>query len=230
MLNPLNASKSPLSSRIALPVALMLAGVFGLGVATVPTTAILQQSTAPASPGPVSHPTEDAARQMLASASLDPDMELVETAQSSEDLISFCSKHVTEKRSFVVFKRGTCVVINEPCEDPKAEALRILSRCKQPDAKFLTEPTAEGDMIVTFKEPIFQRFNPEEVSRILPWLKKSAAALLTPVESVEAGDGWVPPDQARFGLLARRRMLEDVADAVPVKIIRAKQRAIAAVN
>ncbi len=35
MLNPLNASKSPLSSRIALPVALMLAGIFGLIPATL---------------------------------------------------------------------------------------------------------------------------------------------------------------------------------------------------
>lgn len=225
MLNPLNASKSPLSSRIALPVALMLAGIFGLGVATVPTTAILQQPPAPAPVVPVSHASDETTEPALASASLDE--ELQTSPQSSEDLITFCSKHVTEKRSFVLFKRGTCVVINEPCEDPKAEALRILSRCRQPDAKFLTEPTAEGDMIVTFKEPIFHRFNPEEVGRFLPWLKKSAAALLTPAESVQAGEGWVPPDQARFGLLARRRMLEDAADAVPVKIIRAKQRAIA---
>lgn len=225
MLNPLNASKSPLSSRIALPVALMLAGVFGLGVATVPTTAILQQSA----PVPAPHATEEPpTQQSLTSVPMDPDLDSVEVARNSEDLISFCSKHVTEKRSFVVFKRGTCVVINEPCQDPKSEALRVLARCKQPDAKFLTEPTAEGDMIVTFKEPLFQRFSPEEVTRIQPWLEKSAAALLTPAESVQAGEGWTPPDQARFGLLARRRMLEDAADAVPVKIIRAKQRAIAA--
>lgn len=225
MLNPLNASKSPLSSRIALPIALMLAGVFGLGVATVPTTAILHQA-APGSP-PAPNAVEDAPAQILTSAPMDPDLDSVEVARTSEDLISFCSKHVTEKRSFVVFKRGTCVVINEPCQDPKAEAQRILSRCKQPDAKFLTEPTAEGDMIVTFKEPLFLRFSPDEMTRIQPWLKKSAAALLTPAESVQAGEGWTPPDQARFGLLARRRMLEDAADAVPVKIIRAKQRAIA---
>lgn len=226
MLNPLNASKSPLSSRIALPVALMLAGVFGLGVATVPTTAILQ-NPAPA-PASAVDPEASASLPMLASLSADPSTEEVEAGHSPEDLITFCSKHVTEKRSFVVFKRGTCAVINEPCEDPKAEALRMLTRCKQADARFLTEPTSEGDMIVTFKEPLFQRFSPDEVTRIQPWLKKSAAALLTPAESVEAGEGWTPPDQARFGLLARRRMLEDAADAVPVKIVRAKQRAIAA--
>lgn len=224
MLNPLNASKSPLSSRIALPIALMLAGIFGLGVATVPTTAILQNP----SPAPAPAPETNSSQPVLASQPADSGTQEVEPVHSSEDLISFCSKHVTEKRSFVVFKRGTCAVINEPCEDPKAEAQRILARCKQPDARFLTEPTAEGDMIVTFKEPLFQRFSPDEMTQMQSWLKKSAAALLTPAESVQAGEGWMPPDQARFGLLARRRMLEDAADAVPVKIIRAKQRSIAA--
>jgi hypothetical protein len=224
MLNPLNASKSPLSSRIALPIALMLAGIFGLGVATVPTTAILQNPSPAAAPGLETNSSQS----VLASQPADSGTQEVEPVHSSEDLISFCSKHVTEKRSFVVFKRGTCAVINEPCEDPKAEAQRILARCKQPDARFLTEPTAEGDMIVTLKEPLFQRFSPDEMTQMQSWLKKSAAALLTPAESVQAGEGWTPPDQARFGLLARRRMLEDAADAVPVKIIRAKQRAIAA--
>jgi len=224
MLNPLNASKTPLSSRIALPIALMHAGIFGLGVATVPTTAILQNP----SPAPAPIPETNTSQPVLASLPAAADTEEVEPVHSSEDLIGFCSKHVTEKRSFVVFKRGTCAVINEPCEDPKAEAQRILARCKQADARFLTEPTAEGDMIVTFKEPLFQRFSPNEMTQIQSWLKKSAAALLTPAESVQAGEGWMPPDQARFGLLARRRMLEDAADAVPVKIIRAKQRSIAA--
>ncbi len=226
MLNPLNASKSPLSSRIALPVALMLAGVFGLGVATVPTQVISQENASKATLTEVSTNAPPARDE--SSVLVDPDQDTLAVARSSEDLITFCSKHITEKRSFVVFKRGTCVVITEPCEDPKTEALRVLARCKQPDAKFLTEPTAEGDMIVTFKEPLFLRFSPDEIARIQPWLKKSAAALLTPAESVQAGEGWMPPDQARFGLFARRRMLEDAADAVPVKIIRAKQRAIAA--
>jgi hypothetical protein len=41
---------------------------------------------------------------------------------------------------------------------------------------------------------------------------------------VAAGKGWSPPKNARFGLLARRRLLEDAANPVPVRIIRAKGR------
>lgn len=226
MLNPLNASKSPLSSRIALPVALMLAGIFGLGVATVHPSWLLGKS-APA-PVPESEAAREVGAPVLAAADL-PEQEVAGVpAPATEDLVGFCSRHVTEKRSFVVFKRGTCVVINEPCADPKAEALRILGRCKQPDARFLTEPTTEGNMIVTFKEPVFLRFSPVEMAKMQPWLEKSAPALLTPSECVTAGDGWTPPNNARYGLLARRRMLEDASNAVPVKIVRAKQRSIAA--
>ena len=57
-------------------------------------------------------------------------------AAPADDLVSFCSKHVTEKRSFVVFKRGTCVVINEPCADPMTEAHNILATCKDAECPF----------------------------------------------------------------------------------------------
>jgi hypothetical protein len=45
---------------------------------------------------------------------------------------------------------------------------------------------------------------------------------------VAAVDGWSPHQNAKVGLLARRRMLEDASQPVPVKIIRAKNRATAA--
>ena len=141
--------------------------------------------------------------------------------------MAFCARHVTDKRSFVIFKRGTCVVINEPCEDPVAEGLRILSRSKDPNGRFVTEPTTEGDMSVAFKEPVFHRFTPQEMEKIQPWLAKSASTLLSPAETVTAGEGWLPPASARVGLLARRRLLEDAAQAVPVKVVRARERGIA---
>lgn len=220
MLNPTNASKSPLSSRVALPVALMLAGIFGLGISVLQPTAISKTPDQPAEPTPM---------PVLAATEKAPmPAQIAEPAQAPVDLVTFCSKHVTEKRSFVVFKRGTCVVITEPCQDPMAEARRILKGCKDPDARFLTETSKEGDLIVAFKDPVFHRFSHKDLAKIQPWLKQSAPALLTPAETVAAGDGWMPPENAQVGLLARRRMLEDAANAVPVKIIRAKERALAA--
>lgn len=216
MLNPISASKTPLSSRVAMPIALLMAGVFGLGIAMIQPTSIFKKSTAVTASAPVEeeNPTP--------SPPADPPV------PTANELVSFCSRHVTEKRSFVVFKRGTCVVINEPCKDPMKEARKILAQCTDAEAKFLTEVTNEGDMIVAFKDPVFHRFSKKELEKLSPALARTASILLTPAESVAAGDGWIPPSNARIGLLARRRMLEDAANAVPVKVIRAKERSVAA--
>ena len=222
MLNPNHDSKSPLSSRVALPVALMLAGIFGLGIAMVQPVAVSKTSTSGSA-----HAVDVAAAHTANPAQTAPKRE-DQPLSNGQELVSFCSRHVTEKRSFVVFKRGTCVVINEPCEDPVAEANLILANCTDPDARFLTETSSEGDLIVAFKQPVFHRFSKSDMTKLQPWLQESARALLTPSESVAAGEGWSPPQDAGIGLLARRRMLEDAANAVPVKVIRAKERALAA--
>jgi hypothetical protein len=91
-----------------------------------------------------------------------------------------------------------------------------------------SEPTAEGDLIVIFQEPVFQRFGAAELKQAGTWSAARFAALLSPTEAVTAADGWVPPETARLGLLARRRMLENAADAMPVKVVRAKQRTLVA--
>lgn len=223
MFNPLDASKSPLSSRVALPIALMMAGVFGLGIALIQPTPIAKSNP----PAP-DEPAGGNPRSGEILAAKRETGELTDPASGNDDLVSFCSRHVTAKRSFVVFKRGTCVVINEPCKNPMAEALRILEKCKDPEARFLTEPTSDGELIVAFKDPVFHRFSHNELKQLQPWLRQTASALLTPQESVAAGDGWVPPDHAKIGLLARRRLIEDATQAVPVRIIRAKQRELVA--
>lgn len=222
MLNPNHDSKSPLSSRVALPVALMLAGIFGLGIAMVQPVNVSKTSTAASDQMPQAAATSSAATAASAPKSEDQPL------SNGQELVAFCSRHVTANRSFVIFKRGTCVVVNEPCEDPVATAHLILANCKDPEARFLTETSSDGDLIVAFKEPVFQRFSKSDMTKMQPWLKESARALLTADESVSAGEGWSPPEDAGVGLLARRRMLEDAANAVPVKVIRAKERALAA--
>lgn len=215
MLNPKEASKSPFSSRLALGAALLLAGSFGLAVAImVPSQPVSEKESvgtmmAPA-PGEVPEKGDHA---------LDA---------STDQLIEFCKQHVTTERTFVVFSRGTCVVVNEPSKDPLEDAQKKLAACNDPGTPFIPEPTIEGDLIVSFKEPVFQRFSARELKNLLPGLEKIAPALLSPAESVAAGRDWTPPDQAKVGLLARRRMLEDASNAVAIRIIRAKNRDTAA--
>lgn len=202
----------PWSSRLALGVALLIAGSFGVAVAVlVPRQAAT--AVKPSSPG---RPIGMAGKHETA------------PAPSTEELVKFCASHVTGQRSFVVFSRGTCVVVNEPSKDPLADARKLLAACADPNTPFIPEPTSDGDLIVSFKEPVFQRFTRSELVKLAPWLDSIAPALLSPAESVAAGKGWTPPDQAKAGLLARRRMLEDASDAVPVRIVRAKDRETAA--
>jgi hypothetical protein len=217
MINPRNASQTPLSSRIALMTGLLLAGAFGLVATIVLPVANFKKSG-----------SRTASIQGNREAATPVKVESVvgiTPSPSSEDLVKFCSENVTEKRSFVIFQRGSCVIIDEPCQNPMADARKKLAACAESDARFISEPTSEGDLIVTFKEPVFQRFNPEDLKRLAAWVDQSAAALLTPAEAVAAGDQWSPHPNARFGLLARRRLLEDSANPVPVRIIRAKNRA-----
>ena len=141
MLNPSNDSRSPLSSRIALPVALLLAGVFGLAVAWVQPSFTLSKKGA----APIAHRVSE----NPGTTSNQPSGTM--PATGGEDLIAFCSRHVTATRSFVVFKHGTCVVINEPCDEPMTKAKEVLARCTDPSAAFLTEPTTDGDARIAWE-------------------------------------------------------------------------------
>lgn len=211
MLNPKEVSKSPLSSRLALGFALLMAGSFGVTVAIlVPRHQTLPSTTKLA-------PREATGSIKVAKAEAAP-------APLTEDLIKFCATNVTGSRTFVVFKRGTCVMVNEPCDDPLGAARKTLAACADPNTPFIPEPTAEGDLIVSFKEPVFQRFTRSELAALAPTIERLAPALLSPAESAAMGGNFTPPDVAKAGLLARRRMLEDASNAVAVKIVRAKNR------
>ncbi len=143
---------------------------------------------------------------------------------ATEELAQFCSKHVNALRSFVFFRRGTCVVINEPCADPLAEARKMLENCAQVDARFVSEYTSDGDIVVAFTEPVFHRFTHDQLDHLSPWLDQITPDLLTPAETA-ATEGSSPLSaHAKAGLLARRHMLEDAFDVMPVGIVRAKNR------
>jgi hypothetical protein len=218
MLNPKDASKSPLSSRIALPVALILSGVFGIMISLAPPPEGFQHSAKSES----ALPEPESGLPEPGDSDVEPAVE-VPVLPSMAELVDFCAGHVTETRSFVIFRRGSVVLVDEPAEDPVAEARHKLVRCAEPDARFLSEPTKEGDLIITFKEPVFHRFSRDELAALEPWLEKATPMLLSPGETVAAGDEWTPHPNARVGLLARRRMFEDATEAVPVKVVRARQ-------
>jgi hypothetical protein len=223
MVHPQTTSNSPLSSRIALPTALIMSALFGIGIAFVPLPqgGHAENREIPAKSG--------SGAASLAGKSITPVIPSPSEARAkpdesgSQELVDFCAQNVTMSRSFVVFSRGTCVVIEEPCDDPLAAAREKLKKCAIPNAQFVAERVDDGDLIIAFEQPVFHRFTRSKIETIEPWLNQSAQALLTPEESVGIRGNWQADLSAKAGLLARRWLLEDASSLKPLRIIRARQ-------
>lgn len=222
MVHPQATSCSPLSSRIALPTALILSALFGIGIAFVPLPQGGQATNREI-------PAKSSTGASLADESITPAIPRPSEARAkpdesgSQELVDFCAQNVTMNRSFVVFSRGTCVVIEEPCDDPLAAAREKLKKCAIPNAQFVAERVDDGDLIIAFEQPVFHRFTRSKIAMIEPWLNQSAQALLTPEESVGIQGSWQADLSAKVGLLARRWLLEDASSLKPLRIIRARQ-------
>jgi hypothetical protein len=141
-------------------------------------------------------------------------------------VISFCARHTTSERGFVVFRNGTCVIIRDLATEPVAQARRLLKEAATPDAKFLSERTAEGDLIATFTGPVFHWIPSDQLSATTVWANGNLDALFSENERKMAKENWMPPQEARLGLVARHRLLEDGNASEVVKIILPKPASI----
>ncbi len=137
-----------------------------------------------------------------------------------EKITNFCISHTTATRGFVVFRNGTCVLVDEPSEDPVKEARTVLAKCAESEARFLSERTAEGDLVVTFKGSAFHWIPGGDIGSLEEWSLANLGTLLSDNERKVAAPGWIPPANARLGLVSRKRLLEDAASSEVVKILR----------
>lgn len=193
------------SSRVAGAIALVLAASVGLAVALLVPERRPQDSTPPVE---------------SALVRIDEEGRMPET--DSRRLVDFYSRHLTSQRSFVIFRNGSVVLIAEPCDDPLGKAREILDRCAEPDARFLTEQTGEGDLIVTFREAVLHWTPRAELEPLQKWASKNLGGLLSDAERASMRQDWMPPADARVGLVARKRMLEDARESKVLKVLRAK--------
>ena len=135
--------------------------------------------------------------------------------------VDFCSRHVTLDRSFVVFANGTCVIVNEPADDPIGTALEALNKCGGPEARFITREIEAESYMVTYSEPIFHCLFADEVAQLAPVVEANFSSFLTPAERLVQAEGWEPPFDAKLGLLTRSFLNADVRDRKVAKVIRA---------
>lgn len=135
-------------------------------------------------------------------------------------VIGFCAGHTTDKRGFVVFNEGTVVLVQEPAEDPVAQAMETLRRCAKPDAVFVTEQTTTSDLVVTFTQPVFQWIPSRQRETLANWAGRNLNSLFTQEELAKKAPDWTPAPDARVGLLSRKRLLADAKEAKVVKVVR----------
>jgi len=139
-----------------------------------------------------------------------------------ERCIEFCAQHVTNGRSFVVFSKGTCVIVDEPDSQPIVTAIHTLEDCSGPNARFIAREIEDGHHLVTYRRPVFHCLFSEEIESQRPAIESSYLRYLTPAEKKSMPPEFDPPFHAKLGLVARARLNQDAADPVVVKVIRPK--------
>ncbi len=136
-------------------------------------------------------------------------------------LIEVLSGSVTQERSFVIFESGTIVVLAEPCEDPKAEACRVLvNTAKSP--KFSME-RIEGAYGVSFTGNVFTRLEERAVKKAREGILNQWKNFLDEEEEERIQELSEEPDfLTKVGLVARSFMLRDAEGLKVAKILKAK--------
>ncbi|MDQ8191685.1 hypothetical protein [Roseibacillus persicicus] len=140
---------------------------------------------------------------------------------SDSRLAEFCSKNVKDNRAFVLFKYGTCVVIEGKKDTAtiKNEALRILSKTATPDARFVCTPVEDNNLIVSYTEPVFHLRFGEDMNNNREQIESDFRRFLTESELADITPSWEPPFHAKVGLRSRARLLKDAQNPVISHII-----------
>lgn len=149
--------------------------------------------------------------------------EVPDSERFAEEAVKFCADEIKANRSFVVFRHGTCVLVPEPTDDPLAVALVTLREASDPGAIFATAIGADGSVMVTYRQKLFQRFTGERAERLRDWLEIHHGRLITDGERAAKSEDWKVPEATRIGLLGRWCLLRDAEEKKPVRIIRASQ-------
>jgi hypothetical protein len=144
------------------------------------------------------------------------------TGVALDRLITFCVQHVTPERCFVIFKNGTCVIVEEPAPDPITAAKEILAKTSGVTARFLTRRIEEGHLMVTYREPVFHCLFRDEITQLTPHLEDQFRSHLSPSERKSMPPNWTPPADAQLGLLTRTSLNKDASALQIAKVVRSR--------
>ena len=139
------------------------------------------------------------------------------TAERSE-LNAFWASVLKDGQKFLLFEKGTCVLVDGYSPDAIKDAVTALDMVARPDAHFHTEPLEDGSFLVSHGENVFSYIPAEHAASQKDLLELCARELLTAEEKQAAPATWNPSLDARLGLMARRFMNEDAAEPTVAQI------------
>lgn len=144
--------------------------------------------------------------------------------------IAFCADEVRLDRTLVIFSHGTCVLVHEPSENPLVEACAVLAAAAKPGAVFATATGADGAVMVTYRERVFQRFGKEDTGVVLTSLGDRYPELMTDGERAARDTAQLMPDAVKLGFVGRWCLLQDAAEKKPLRIVRERRNHTTAVR
>lgn len=128
---------------------------------------------------------------------------------------------VSDEHSVAIFENGTCVVVNEPVENSEEVALNVLLIAADPNADFEIEHLPNSNYKVVFSPSVFAWIEAKHVASYKNTILEKAIEGLSEKEVNEL-NGRKLPLEARIGILARSRLLEDSNVSNVVEVVRMK--------
>jgi hypothetical protein len=125
-----------------------------------------------------------------------------------------------KKKSFAVFKNGTCVVISDSAVDQEKLAKEILNKVYNYHPDFNPQTMDDGNYMISYSQPAYSVVFKEEFEKNRDYIEQNhldglvrAEVLLNSNHEANKFD-----DIGKIGLFARARMFLDAQDPVVVEI------------
>jgi len=140
------------------------------------------------------------------------------------DLIDLLVKDVSPTRSFALFENGTVVVIEEPSENPRENAVNTLTNLAASDTVFAVNKVGL-DFVIRYNGPVFTRISGKTAYSEKKQISKNWTQYLTTTEKEKIAENSEAREfPAQVGLVARSFLLRDSREQKMTKILKAKSK------
>ena len=126
------------------------------------------------------------------------------------------------KRTFAVFKHGTCVVLPDASDDAEGDAKRVLDKVFRYHPDFNPQLMDDGHFLVSYSQPAFSVVFKDEFETHREYIDQHHQDGVVPAEVLLNAQGEMNKfdDRGKLGLFGRARMFLDAQNPEIVEIWR----------